>query len=238
MSDFTLALQGNLVEVMDNRAKAVLVAIYAGTVASSTKIKKDMRNDILKAGLGRRLAFTIQDEIYPKRDLSWYPTALIFSKAPVITSLHTDGGIVQAIQGALAIPIEGGAADNIRRKRGESFVDAFKRKFNINKLDVVSRPGESSMLVAKMRKSKAGKFVKTRSVTPLKRKQGPRISGVETVSVPVFTLVRQARHKKRLRLRQIMAKGARRHPARVAFELRKQLALSNKETTIKRIGVR
>lgn len=232
-SNTVLALSGNLQKTFDSRTKAYLSGLRTGTVDSSSQTKTNARNDILKAGFKRRVATTMQDNIYPKQGLSYEPSAIIYSKASHIISSHADGGTQRPRYSKfLAVPIEGGPAERLRQKPGVSLIDTFFDRFGNDSLHFVNRPGKAPLLVARMRSSAAGKF---RGITARKatKTRGSFTSLDGLVSVPVFTMVRSVRMVKRLRTRQILEKGARRHPARLVFSIKREMATSMAETAVR-----
>lgn len=232
-SDALLAIQGNLQATIDSRSLAVRKGLRVGTIESSATTKTEARNDILSAGFSRKLAFTMQDQVYPRQGLTFSPTAIVFSKAPHIIGSQSRGGTQRAKYSEfLAVPIDGGPAEQLKQRKGVSLIDAFFDRFGNNSLQFVNRPGKSPILVARLRQSAAGRY---RGVTASKATKtlGARTNLVGLISVPAFTLVRKVTMKKRLRTDQIFNKGARRHPARLAYHLRQELAKSNEKTAIR-----
>lgn len=232
MSDAILAIQGNLQAVIDSRSLAVRQGLRKGTIESSTTTKTQARSDIRGAGFGRKLAFTIQDQVYPKQGLSFSPTAIVFSKAPHIIASHARGGAQRArFSEFLAVPIDGGPASQLKKQKGVSLIDAFFDRFGNDSLRFVNRPGKAPLLVARLRQNTAGRY---RGVTASKATKtlGARTKLDGMISVPAFTLVRKVNMKKRLRTDQIFEKGARRHPARLAHHLSRHLSESERKTAI------
>lgn len=229
-----LAIQGNYQDVINSRRRAYLTALRGASEDSSNVTKQEIRTDIRRSGLGNRLAGTVQDKIYPARGLSFSPVALIYSKAPHILSTHADGTTVRPrLASRIWIPIEGGPAANMRIRRGVDRMDAFIDRYGTDALKIVNIPGRNPIAVMRMLRTDAGQFRKIRALKPLKQRQGPRIGKGNLVDVPVFTLARAVRHQQRLNTRQIMVRGQRRHPARVAFHLSRRLAESEQDTAIR-----
>lgn len=231
-SETLLAITGNLQTVMDNREKALLTGLRNGNKDSSTLMKNDLRRDIERAGFERRVATTIRDIQYPTRGLTYEPTSLIYSKIPHILSSFADGATIRPNKASrLSIPIAGGPAEKLRQKRGESIIEAFKRRFGEDSLSAITTKRGNVILVARMRATAAGRFTK------LNPRKATKTRGAFTpldrlVTVPVFTLAKQAKQERRLKTRQIMAKGARRHPARLANGVTRALTASERETGI------
>lgn len=233
MSDALLAIQGNLQATIDSRSLAVRKALRKGTIESSTTTKTEARNDVLGSGFSRKLAFTLQDRIYPSQGLTFSPTAIVFSKAPHIIASHARGGTQRAkFSEFLAVPIDGGPAAQLKTRKGVSLIDAFFDRYGNDSLQFINRPGKSPLLVARLRASAAGRFRALTASKPTKT-LGARTNLAGIVSVPAFTLVRKVNMKKRLRTDQIFHKGARRHPARLAFHMVQQLKASEAKTAIR-----
>ena len=231
MPDFELAVRGNYQKVINNRTQAVLDGLHFGTRESTDTGKNQTRADIRKAGMGNRLAGTVQSKTYPSRGRSFSPTGMIYSKAPHIVGAHADGGIINAVSGAMHIPIEDSPAEKLRARKGETLLEAAERRFG--KLQFIARRGKPPLLAAKMNVTAAGRFTKVRALKPLKTRQGPRINARQLATVPLFKLVRNVRLKKRLNTRQILDKARRRHPARLAFHMSRRLAESERATAIR-----
>ena len=229
-----MALQGNLQTTLKSREQALLKGLRAGTVDTSSQLKTETRRDITRAGFPRRVATTMRDKIYPAQGLTFNPAALIYSTAPHIISSHADGGRQRPKHSEfLAVPISDGPASSLRQKKGISLIETFKARFGEDSLQFVKRPGKAPILVARLKASAAsGRFraVRPRKATKTRGSFTP-LDGL--VTVPVFTLVRSVNIRKRLKVREIFAKGARRHPARLSFHLQKQLAESNRKTAIR-----
>ena len=232
MSEFRLAVTGNLVKTMESRTQAYLDGLRDGTKASVDDAKAKLRRDAQAAGLGRRLAFTFRGDVYPARGRSYTPSGLLYSKAPHIAAGHADGATLRPrFARFLAIPIDGTPADGIRRKNGETHIEAFWRRYGNDSLRFVRRGNGQYQLVARLRANVAGTNVsKIRTTT---RKDGTRYTRLaRIVDVPVFTLTRRAKLDRRLNSRKILATASRRHPARLAFHVQRELARSEAATEI------
>lgn len=232
-SDFKLAIQGDLQKTIDHRANSILTSLALGTKESSTLTKTALRQDAQRAGLSRKIITTFQDKVYPERaKLSYSPSAYVYSKIPHIVSTFADGPTIRPSKtDGLTIPIPGGPAEKLRVLRGDNLIDTFKRRFGEESLFPIHRKDGSTILAARLRATSAGRF---RRLSPRKatKTQGERTLLSGLVTVPVFTLAKQAKHKRRLNARQIMEKAARRHPSRLAFHVRRGLEKSERETGI------
>lgn len=232
MTDFKLALQGNYQKTLDSRTSAYLDGLKIGTKMSVDHTKLAIRRDVLQSGLGRRVANSVRGDVFPKRGRAYEPGGLVYSKTPKILVSQADGPTVRPeYSDFLAIPISGSPADGLRRRNGETLIEAFWRRYGNDSLRLIKTKKGQYQMVARLRNNTAG--TRFTGVRPTRTKTGKyytRLARIE--SVPVFTLVKQVRHKRRLDTRQIMAKASRRHPSRVAFHVRQQLARSMRETAV------
>ena len=231
-SDRLLAIQGNLQTTIASRRKGFLTGLKTGTKESSTLTKRQLRRDVEQAGFARRVATTIRDQQFPKQGLSYSPTALIYSKIPRIMSTLADGPTIRPNKAqGLAIPIPGGPAARLRLRKGEDAITAFKKRFGQDSLFAIKRKDGTTILAARLRGTASGAFRPLRSRKATKT-QGERTLLAGLVTVPVFTLARQAKHQRRLRTRQIFEKAARRHPDRLVFHIAKQMRASEEKTKV------
>jgi len=229
-SNFQLAIQGNLQDTLASRRDAYLRGLRAGTVDSTDSTKNRMRSDVSGAGFPRRLATTIRGDVYPARGLAYEPTGLVYSKSPKILAGHTDGGTIKPNKAeSLLVPISGSPGDRPLVDSDESTLAAFKRRYGHDSLTLVKRPGKNPIYYARLKVDQAGSRYRA-YMTKNQRNNDLKPSLTGQVSVPVFTLVKSVRLKKRLNLREIMAKANREHPARLAFHVQKELAHSEDET--------
>ena len=233
MTDFKLAIRGDLQKTLASRQNAYLNGLLAGSKEAANLTKAALRRDVLAAGLGKRVSNTMRGDVYPKSGRSFYPTVLIYSKAPHITAAHADGPTVRPeFSDFMPIPIDGSPADGLRRRRGETLIDAFWRRYGKDSLRLIKRKNGAYQMVARLRANVAGtRFTGVRST---RRKDGTQYTRLARISsVPVFTLVKSVRHRRRLNSRQIMAKAQRRHPARLAYHIQQQMTRSEEATAIR-----
>lgn len=237
MSDVLLAVQGRLQEVMKDRTRAFLQGQKNGLTKSVDMTKTEMRRDVEQAGFNRRLATTLRGEVYPRNpQLAYEPTGEVFSKAPKILAGLTDGGIRRpSIADSLIVPTEVGKSFNISnfRQKGESMIEAFKRRFNPMELVTVKRPGKTSLIVAKMRANDVGDIYfreLTNSGRSADREDNRRDTFDKIVYVPVFTLTKQTQAEKRLNLRKIMSAASKRHPTLIIDAIRTEFKASEDRT--------
>lgn len=178
---------GDIAGAMAAEVKAGEKAVTAAMSEASGDLKMRWRQQISRAGLGRRLGNSIQNQVYPKGDTSLNAAGFVWSKAPEIIGAHADGSLIRSKDGFwLAIPLP--AAGKGRGGRRITPLQ-WERKTGLG-LRFVYRRGKPGLLVAdKALISKAGYAVKSRSKT-----------GRNQVTAPIFVLVPQVKLKKRLDL--------------------------------------
>lgn len=232
-TDFQLAIRGDLQKTIDSRAKAVLNGLAAGTKEGSTLTKTALRQDALRAGFSRKIATTFQDRVYPERGaLSYSPRAIVYSKIPHIMASFVDGLTVRPSKAkGLTIPIAGGPAEKLRVRRGGNIIDTFKARFGNDSLFAIQKKDGTTILAARLRATSSGRFTKLRTRKATKT-QGERTLLSGLVTVPVFTIAKQAKHERRLTSRQIMEKARRRHPNRLSFHITTKLRESERATGV------
>lgn len=181
---------------------------------SARDLKAAWRQQIVQAGLGGKLARSIQGEAYPKRAVSLRAAAVVWSKArDEIIAPHETGALIRSSQGHfLAIPIF--KAARMQGDRGRKITPAeYERRVGA-RLEVVLRPGKPALLVDK------GDSFGLKGVGF--RKQGPAAQRARARSrkkfFPVFVLVPQVRLKKRLNLAGEARRVANLVPSRFAAE--------------------
>lgn len=153
---------------------------------TTTGLKNRWRSDIRRAGLGRRLAGSVQGKSYPQSGDSWNAAGFVYSKADKIVAAHARGAVIRSKDDFyLAIPTE--AAGRGRSGKRMTPLD-WERRRGIP-LRFVYRRGQPSLLVADGRLSKRGLAMRSRSKT-----------GRGRATVVVFVLVPQVTLRKRLNL--------------------------------------
>lgn len=226
-SDAILAITGNYEIAVNERKEAVLKGLKAGVIKAATKLKEDLREDTIRAGLGRRLSktwrFDEADHFFPHGRLSYHPAAIVVSKAPHIIEGFDKGEVIRAGKGKfLAVPIPGSPAEIIGAERSgnrrPSKIATARRKWGDLLKFVPPIPGKRpGMLVLQQAFVRATGRVSVRKKTKTgKFKQGTR-------TVPLFWLVPQVRLQKRLNVARIADRAQRRFAARVAFEMAQHL---------------
>lgn len=101
------AILGNLHEYMRDEELKAENAVTSGVTEITMDIKNDLRAQVIKAGLGNKLAKTWQAKVYPKGQKSLSAAGVITSKATKIIRAFDEGAVIRSSKGLfLAIPTE------------------------------------------------------------------------------------------------------------------------------------
>jgi hypothetical protein len=181
-----LDIDPDIVAMMAAEVAAGEKAVSAAMREAGTGLKAAWRTQITGAGLGRRLANSIQSQNFPRSGESLNAAALVWSKAPVIIGAHDSGPLIRSRNGFwLAIPT---AAAGKGARGGRITPGEWERRRGLRLRFVYRRTGPS-LLVAEGRLNSRGQGVASRSQT-----------GRGRTTVPIFLLVRQVKLPKRLDL--------------------------------------
>lgn len=192
-----LAIQGNLRETLERDYAAAESAVTAAVKEAGDGLKKDLRQDVQGAGLGRRLANTWRTAIYPRSQKSAGAAALVYSKAPEIIRAHTEGATIRASSSRfLAIPTE-----SVPRARPgqERITPSNWPEHRLGPLRFVKTRRGAMLVVDGVRVSASGRVSRIRSRAATSRR-GATSGLAGRATVPMFILVRQVRLKKKLDL--------------------------------------
>lgn len=177
-------------------------AVTQGVAETARLVQANWRAQVAGAGLGKRLAGTIRQQVYPRGQPSPNAAALVWSKAPEIVGAHERGALISSANGfylAIPTPAAGRGTRGARLTPGE-----WEARRGI-RLRFVYRRGKPSFLVADNARINArGLGVASRSKT-----------GRGVATVPIFILVPQVRLKKRLDLQGAAREGAMALPSRI-----------------------
>lgn len=183
------ALVGDLERCMADEIRVSEAVVTASIREAVDGLKNDLRRQIVKAGLGKRLANTWRGQVYPKGQKSLNAAGLVWSKAPQIVRAHDEGVTIRGKAGLfLAIPTPM-APRQVLGKRVTP--GTLEQTWGI-RLHFVYRRGQPSLLVATLR---AGTGVRGGFRAP---SQTSRRTGTGLTSVPMFLLVPQVRLRKKL----------------------------------------
>lgn len=182
-----VAVAGDVLAQMHEEVLAGEKAVSQSMASAATGLKTDWRLQILGAGLGPKMARTIQSRKYPIAQDSLNAAALVWANAPEPISAFDSGVLIKSQNGFyLAIPIEAAGSQGIGRKRITP--RGWEQRTGL-RLQFIYRQRGPSFLVAEARLNTKGRAVASRSKTR---------RGIATV--PIFLLVAQVSLKKRLDL--------------------------------------
>ena len=182
----TASIVGSLGQLMAEEVKAGEKAATAAVRQAGDGLKVAWRAQIVGAGLGTRLAKTIQSQTYPRSGQSLNAAVVVWSKAPVIIGAHDTGPLIRSRNGFwLAIPTPAAG----KSLRGGRITPGEWERRNGLRLRFVYRRSGPSLLVAEARLNTKGRAVRSRSKT-----------GRGAATVPIFVLVPQVKLPKRLDL--------------------------------------
>jgi hypothetical protein len=162
-------------------------AVTTAIREAGTGLKSAWREQIVGAGLGRRLANSIRAQVYPRTGRSLDAAALVWSKAPTIVGAHDAGPLIRSRHGfwlAIPTPAAGKALGGRRITPG-----GWERRTGLRLRFVYRRTGPSLLVANGVRLSARGLAAVSRSKT-----------GRGQVSAPIFLLVPQVKLPKRLDL--------------------------------------
>lgn len=192
MRSVTVSADHSPRRVMDDEIVLLETSITTSVAQVAGNIKREWRRQIRAAGLGNRLAGTVQDAAYPTRTVSANAAGDVFTKADEIIGAHESGALIRSKTGAyLAIPMP--AARGRLPGGGKVTPARYAAARGIDLKPVRTRGG--LFLVGEGRLTKRGK---ARGKARLRLKSGAYGKGAATVFL--FHLVPQAQLPKRLDL--------------------------------------
>ncbi|EPX82098.1 DUF6441 family protein [Salipiger mucosus] len=191
------ALEGDLRAFMEDELRISEQAVTKGLRAAGDRLKRRLRQDVVSAGLGRRLSKNWQSRTYPKNGASLGAATTVSAKAPQLMRAFEEGSKIRATGGRfLAIPTPAAPKQGVGRKRltPETFPE-----HRFGPLRFVPRRNGLALLVVDNQRERKGK----RGGYALSRSKRARKTGYGLLSVPMFVLVPQVRLKPRLNIEQI-----------------------------------
>lgn len=196
---FTVSIEKDLPEVMNNRLDRLKRAATSAVAVTAKEVQAAMRQQVISAGLGSRLARTIRSQSFPRGGAASLDAAAnIWTNAPHIISAFNKGVTIRARDGFwLAFPTED-AGKGITR--GRITPEEWQRRNGV-KLRPVIRPGKPVLLVAEMR-ARAGKRGGFAMPSDTARKTGRGLA-----TVVIFILVPQTRLPKKLSFDEEFERG-------------------------------
>lgn len=176
------AIRGDLEKIMRDELDAATGGVQRGLRRAQQLVKGQLRGQVVRAGLGERLAKTWRDKDRRGRELYWAnqgldAAAMVVSSAQQIIEGHM-GATIRARSGRyLAIPTE----EALRMRRGRRRMSPRTFPGGMKRLRYVPRPNGPDLLVLDTGgKTKAGRYRKGSSTKVM------------------FVLVRQVSLKQRL----------------------------------------
>lgn len=168
-------------------------AVTAAITEATDGLKAELRQQVVQAGLGERLARAWRSRIYPPGEPSLKAAGFLWSKAPRLVSLYEEGAILRSAKGLfLAIPTS--AAGKYGDGGKKITPGGWERRTGLRLRFVYRRRGPSLLVADNTRLNSRGL-----AVSGTGRRQGApytRLAGRTTV--PVFILVPQVTVRKRL----------------------------------------
>lgn len=181
-------------------------AVTRGMRDAADGLKADLRQDVVAAGLGERLARTWRGRVFPEIRESLEAAAFVWSRAPKIVDAFARGVVIRSTRGVfLAIPTEaaGRFGRNATGGRARITPNDWERRTGL-KLRFVYRRGRPSLLVAENAR------VNKRGLAAANRRKTGQASAI------VFLLVPQIALKKRLDVESTAKRQAARVPSLIA----------------------
>lgn len=186
--------------------KAIERAVTSGMRNAADALKGELREQIVSAGLGDRLARTWRGKVFPETGDSMEAAAFVWSRAPKLIDAFDRGVTIRSARGlflTIPTPAAGAVGRGATGKRERITPAGWERRTGM-KLRFVYRRGRPSLLVAdSARVTSRGLAARNR------RKSGDAI-------VVVFILVPQVSLRKRLDVESPAKKQAARVPGFIA----------------------
>lgn len=151
MTDLKLALVGDLKKTLAAERKAVAKGVRDGMQDLSELGKKRLRQQMVRAGLGDRLAKTWRNRVYPAAKVETLePAGVIWSNAPKIVRAFSEGTPIRSGRAAgwLAIPTDLAPPTRKRGSRRKRMsMEDFLDEFGEDSLRVFSAPGSAGRVM-------------------------------------------------------------------------------------------
>ena len=181
-----------------------LVRLSARVTAASTEamgkagegLKRDLRSQVVRAGLGNRLAKAWRSRLYPNTPGD--PAALVWSKAPKLIRVFDEGATIRSRRGLwLTIPTDAARRVAGGRRRRRHLTPGAVEQVLGQPLRFVYRRGRPSLLVAANVRITA-KSGRIRSAVRRRRDGSSYTQLAGRTQVVMFVLVPKVRLAKRL----------------------------------------
>lgn len=220
-SNLLLALEGNLLTHINAELDAIERGAMDAAYRMALRGKKALRNDVVRGGLGNRLAKAWHAKVYPVRALSMTPTVRLYTKAPLLVRAFDEGATIRSSKGFwLAIPTEDFTRNisgrGLSRNR-KNLIRLAEQRFG--RLRFVAVKGKRlGLLVTDSAQKSRGKRGGYRPASEATKRKG------RAESIVLFVLVPQAKLRKRLHYSAIARGLERDWPGYFARGVAKSLA--------------
>lgn len=185
---FSVKISGNILKDVEKYITDTEKAVQFAVTQVTNGLKQELRDQVRRAGLGRRLPNTWRSAINPKGRNSINASGSVWSTAREIIDSNTKGSTIRGKQGNwIVIPLE--AAGKV--KRGKDMLRNWQAK-NGRLRFIYGKNGKNSYLVAENMRSRTGKR------GGFARASEKAIAKGNVTTVPVFLVVPQAKMKRRL----------------------------------------
>lgn len=185
---FSVKITGDILKDVEKYISDSEKAVQSAIAQATNGLKQELRQQVVSAGLGKRLSNTWRSAVNPKGRSSINASGAVWSTAREIIDSNTKGSTIRGKNGKwIVIPLE--AAGKI--KRGKDMLKDYQAKHGRLRF-IYGKNGKNSYLVAenmRARKGKRGGFT---------RAGDKAISKGTVATVPVFLVIPQAKMKKRL----------------------------------------
>ncbi len=149
------AIRGDLKQIMKQEAASAEKAVTLGVVEAASGLKSDLRAQVVRSGLGERMARTWKMRRYPASGYSLGTAGLVYADMPQVIRAFNDATPISSSKGFfLAIPTPAAPKRGIGGKRinPSNFPE-----HSLGKLRFVYRRGAPSLLVVDNLRAGTGK---------------------------------------------------------------------------------
>ena len=185
------AIRGDLKKIMKEETAAAEKAVTLGIVTASNNLKAALRLQVVRSGLGEKMARTWKVRRYPPSGYSLGTAGLIYADMPQVIRAFNDAATIVSNKGIfLAIPTPAAPKRGVGGKRISP--DNFP-EHALGRLRFVYRRGAPSLLVVDNLRAGTGKRGGYRKASETALKSGRGIT-----TVVMFILLPQVNLRKRL----------------------------------------
>jgi len=190
-------IQGSFSRIMNAELVAARKGVTVGIRKATEGLKLDWRRVVIAVGLGRRLGNTIRGQVYPRGKNSTGAAGLVFTKAPKLIGLFSQGETIRArSKKYLAIPTDEAPNKPGSRRSSTRKISPSEWPESLGELRPVKVPGKPLMLVADLKANRAGSRARGLTANQQAREaKGRTVKG--KVSVVMYFLVPQSRINKK-----------------------------------------